>query len=195
MDAVTEANRLAWEAASRKHVREYEDLLAQAASGALLNAVERALLSDILDGAPEVVHLQSGHGLEDAALVQAGAKAVIGIDYSGTAAGAAQQRANELGVRAGQEHTFVAGVLVYLGRPLYPACTRDVPGRFSADPGACSQVADEDGGAACRTWAGMPGESLHLLRRAPARMTAGPAVTARQAPRRCGSMPGWARRP
>jgi hypothetical protein len=84
MDAVTQANREAWEAASRKHVREYDDLLAQAASGAALNAVERALLSGILDGAPEVVHLQSGHGLEDAALVQAGAKAVVGVDYSGT---------------------------------------------------------------------------------------------------------------
>ena len=34
MDAVTEANRESWEAASRKHVREYDDLLAQAASGA-----------------------------------------------------------------------------------------------------------------------------------------------------------------
>jgi hypothetical protein len=31
-DAVT-ANRLAWEAASRKHVREYDDLLAQAGPG------------------------------------------------------------------------------------------------------------------------------------------------------------------
>jgi len=41
MDAVTQANREAWEAASRKHVREYENLLALAASGAALNAVER----------------------------------------------------------------------------------------------------------------------------------------------------------
>ena len=98
MDAVTEANRVAWEAASRKHVREYDDLLAQAASGVSLNAVERGLLRDILDGAPEVVHLQSGHGLEDAALVQAGAKSVIGVDYSGTAAGSAQRRADELGL-------------------------------------------------------------------------------------------------
>jgi SAM-dependent methyltransferase len=87
---------VAWEAASRKHVREYDDLLAQAASGASLNAVERGFLADILDGAPEVVHLQSGHGLEDAALVQAGAKSVVGVDYSGTAAGSAQQRAGEL---------------------------------------------------------------------------------------------------
>ena len=98
MDAVTEANREAWEAASRKHVREYDDLLAQAAAGTSLNAVERGLLAGILDGAPEVVHLQSGHGLEDAALVQAGAKSVTGVDYSAVAAGAAQRRAGELGL-------------------------------------------------------------------------------------------------
>jgi integrase len=55
MDAVTEANREAWEAASRKHVREYDDLLAQAASGASLNAVEGELLADILNRAPEAV--------------------------------------------------------------------------------------------------------------------------------------------
>jgi integrase len=30
MDAVTQANREAWEAASRKPIREYDDLLAQA---------------------------------------------------------------------------------------------------------------------------------------------------------------------
>ena len=41
MDAVTEANRRAWEMASNKHVREYDDLLAQAAAGSSLNAVER----------------------------------------------------------------------------------------------------------------------------------------------------------
>jgi SAM-dependent methyltransferase len=45
-----------------------------------------------------VVHLQSGHGLEDAALVQADAKSVIGVDYSAVAAGAARQRADELGL-------------------------------------------------------------------------------------------------
>jgi SAM-dependent methyltransferase len=124
MDAVTEANRRAWEAASRKHVREYDDLLAQAASGASLNTVERGLLRDILDDAPEVVHLQSGHGLEDAALVQAGAKSVTGIDYSGTAAGAVQRRAGELGLACRYVVGTVPGVpladgvagLVYTGK-------------------------------------------------------------------------------
>jgi len=77
MDAVTEANRRAWEMASHKHVREYDDLLAQAAAGSSLNAVERGLLAGILADAPEVVHLQSGHGLDDAALVQAGARSVL----------------------------------------------------------------------------------------------------------------------
>jgi SAM-dependent methyltransferase len=124
MDAVTEANREAWEAASRKHVREYDDLLAQAAAGTSLSAVERGLLAGILDGAPEVVHLQSGHGLEDAALVQAGAKSVTGVDYSAVAAGAAQRRAGELGLACRYVVGTVPGVpladgvadLVYTGK-------------------------------------------------------------------------------
>src|SRR5580700_9437489 len=99
MDAVTRANREAWEAASHKHVREYDDLLAQAAAGSSLNAVERDILAGIILGrSPEVVHLQSGHGLDDTALVQAGAKSVVGVDYSAVAAGAAQRRADELGL-------------------------------------------------------------------------------------------------
>jgi SAM-dependent methyltransferase len=95
---VTLANRRAWEAASHKHVREYEDLLAQAASGSSLTAAERGILREILECSPEVVHLQSGHGLDDVALIQAGARSVAGVDYSGVAAGAAQRRADELGV-------------------------------------------------------------------------------------------------
>jgi SAM-dependent methyltransferase len=45
-----------------------------------------------------VVHLQSGHGLDDVALVQAGAESVVGIDYSQVAVRAARRRADELGV-------------------------------------------------------------------------------------------------
>jgi SAM-dependent methyltransferase len=124
MDAVTEANRRAWEMASYKHVREYDDLLAQAAAGSSLNAVERGLLAGILADAPEVVHLQSGHGLDDAALVQAGAKSVIGVDYSAVAAGAAQRRADELGLACRYIVSTVPGVpladgtadLVYTGK-------------------------------------------------------------------------------
>jgi len=110
MDAVTEANRRAWEMASHKHVREYDDPLAQAAAGSSLNAVERGLLAGILADAPEVVHLQSGHGLDDAALVQAGAKSVIGVDYSAVAAGAAQRRADELGLACRYIVSTVPGV-------------------------------------------------------------------------------------
>jgi len=82
VDPTPQANRTAWEAASQKHVREYGDLLAQAASGSSLTGTERDLLREILRCSPEVVHLQSGHGLDDVALVQAGARSVIGIDYS-----------------------------------------------------------------------------------------------------------------
>ena len=75
MDPVTRANRTAWEAASQKHVREYGDLLAQAAAGSSLTGTERELLREILGRSPAVVHLQSGHGLDDVALVRAGARA------------------------------------------------------------------------------------------------------------------------
>jgi hypothetical protein len=87
MDSTTRANRAAWEAASVKHVREYDDLLAQAASGSSLTGTERDLLGPVLRSSPEAVHLQSGHGLDDVALVQAGARSVVGIDYSYAAAG------------------------------------------------------------------------------------------------------------
>jgi SAM-dependent methyltransferase len=124
MDTAMEANRRAWEAASHKHVREYDDLLAQAAAGSSLNAVEHELLAGILSRSPEVVHLQSGHGLDDAALVQAGAKSVVGIDYSTVAAGAAQRRAGELGLACRYVVGTVPGIpladgvadLVYTGK-------------------------------------------------------------------------------
>jgi len=98
VDPTVRANRSAWEAASQKHVREYDELLAEAASGSSLTAAERDLLRGILACAPEVVHLQSGHGLDDVALVRAGARSVLGVDYSQVATHAAQQRADDLGV-------------------------------------------------------------------------------------------------
>lgn len=104
MDAMAKANREAWEGASRKHIREYDDLLAQAAAGSSLNAVERELLAGILSHGPEVVHLQSGHGLDDTALARAGAKSVVGVDYSVVTAGAAQRRADELGLRCDRSY-------------------------------------------------------------------------------------------
>jgi SAM-dependent methyltransferase len=100
VDSTARANQLAWDDASLKHVREYGDLLAQAASGASLTSRERELLRGILPSAPTVVHLQSGHGMDDVALVRAGARSVLGIDYSRVATRAAQQRADQLGVGA-----------------------------------------------------------------------------------------------
>jgi len=97
VDPTTQANRTAWESASQKHVREYQDLLAQAATGSSLVETERDLLRDVLRRSPQVVHLQSGHGLDDVALVQAGARSVVGVDYSEVAVRAAQRRATELG--------------------------------------------------------------------------------------------------
>ena len=98
MDPTVRANRSAWEAASQKHVREYDELLAEAATGSSLAKVEHDLLREILGRSPAVVHLQSGHGLDDVALVRAGAKSVLGVDYSEVATGAAQRRADALGV-------------------------------------------------------------------------------------------------
>jgi SAM-dependent methyltransferase len=98
MDPTTSANRVAWEAASQKYVREYSELLAQAASGCSLIDTERDLLRRILRGSPEVAHLQSGNGTDDVALARAGAKSVVGIDYSQVAVGAARRRADELGL-------------------------------------------------------------------------------------------------
>jgi hypothetical protein len=64
--------------ASQKHVREYEDLLAEAAAGTSLIDTECELLREALRRSPEVVHLHSGHGMDDVALVHAGARSVVG---------------------------------------------------------------------------------------------------------------------
>jgi SAM-dependent methyltransferase len=98
VDPTTRANRSAWETASQKHVREYDELLAEAAAGSSLTDAERDLLREILARSPEVVHPQSGHGLDDVSLVRAGAKSVLGVDYSQVAIRAAQRRASELAV-------------------------------------------------------------------------------------------------
>lgn len=87
---------MAWEEASQKHVREYAALLEEARTARLL-PVEETLLSAIVGGA-DVVHPQSGHGIDDHALVALGARQVLGLDYSPTAVTAAQRRADELQV-------------------------------------------------------------------------------------------------
>lgn len=96
-DEVVRANRAAWEDASGKHVREHEELLAEARRGGSLTAVELAVLRPLLATAPLVVHLQSGQGLDDVDLVRAGARSVVGVDYSVVAASAAERRARALG--------------------------------------------------------------------------------------------------
>jgi SAM-dependent methyltransferase len=91
-------NRSAWEAASDKYVREHQELLDQARNSSSLAAVELEVLRPLLADAPAVVHLQSGHGLDDLALVAEGARSVVGVDFSSVTAKAAQLRADELGV-------------------------------------------------------------------------------------------------
>src|SRR3954447_25877713 len=91
-------NRAAWETASQKHVREYDDLLRQAAQRTSLADPERELLRPILRTSPSVVHLQSGNGLDDIDMIAEGGGRVIGVAVTATATGAAQRRADELGV-------------------------------------------------------------------------------------------------
>src|SRR5436305_6275187 len=97
MDPTTLANRAAWDKAYQKQLRAYDEMLAEASTGAALIASERELLQEILAARPMVVHPLSGNGQDDIALVQAGAHAVVGVDYSETAVRAAQRRADDLG--------------------------------------------------------------------------------------------------
>jgi SAM-dependent methyltransferase len=116
MDPDVRRNRVAWETASEKHVREHRDLLAQARTGSSLFPAERDLLGPLLRASPMVVHPQSGNGLDDLDLARAGARSVVGVDFSVTAATAAQRRADELGVAC----HYVAGTVP--GVPLRDGC-------------------------------------------------------------------------
>jgi ubiquinone/menaquinone biosynthesis C-methylase UbiE len=124
MDEVVAGNRVVWEQASVKHVREYDELLEEARGDELLVQRERELLAPVLAAGPLVVHLQSGHGLDDVGLVKAGASRVVGVDYSSVAAGAAQRRARDVGVDCRYVVAEVPGVpirdasadLVYTGK-------------------------------------------------------------------------------
>lgn len=107
--------KAAWEEASLKHVREYTQHLDMART-ATLTDVEAATLGPILAAGGAVVHPQSGHGVDDAALVRLGATSVIGVDYSPTAVGAAQRRADELGLPC----RYLVGELP--STPLHSAC-------------------------------------------------------------------------
>jgi SAM-dependent methyltransferase len=116
MDVTTRANRRAWEAASQRYVQEYPAFLAEAASGSSLLDTERDLLREVLRESPDVVHWQSGNGTDDIALLRAGAKSVVGVDYSEVTVRAAQQRATELGAAC----RYVVAALP--GAPLSDAC-------------------------------------------------------------------------
>jgi SAM-dependent methyltransferase len=124
MDKVVRSNRGAWEQASTKYVNEHHELLGQAREGAQLFQREAELLQPLLERQPTVVHFQSGNGLDDVALVKGGARQVVGVDYSSVAAGSAQRRAAELGVRCQYVVAEVPGVplkdgcadLVYTGK-------------------------------------------------------------------------------
>jgi SAM-dependent methyltransferase len=107
-------NRAAWEKASEKHLREYADLLREAAAHTSLLDREKEVLGPLLSAGPAVVHLQSGHGLDDIDLVAAGARSVVGVDFSAVATSAAQRRAVELGVAC----RYVTAALP--GAPLRP---------------------------------------------------------------------------
>jgi SAM-dependent methyltransferase len=117
MDPSTSRNLIAWEAASRKYVDEYEELLDEARTKSALFACELELLRPLLASAPSVVHLQSGNGLDDIALVAEGARSVVGVDFSAVAVEAAQRRADELGVNC----RYVVAELP--GAPLEDGCT------------------------------------------------------------------------
>src|SRR5262245_62191120 len=90
MDPDVRRNRVAWEAASEKHVREHHELLEQARTGSSLAACELEILEPLLRSSPLVAHLQSGHGLDDIGLAAAGARWVVGVDFSAVAATAAR---------------------------------------------------------------------------------------------------------
>jgi SAM-dependent methyltransferase len=96
VDARSERNRMAWDVAARKYVEESDDLLGTAQAGSSLLASERELLQPILQTADVVVHLQSGHGLDDLDLARAGDGTVVGVDFSEVTASAAKHRAEEM---------------------------------------------------------------------------------------------------
>ena len=116
MEPEVRANQVVWNSASRKHVREDAELLAEARGGGSLLERELEILAPLLRPGPVVVHPQSGHGLDDVGLVRAGARRVVGVDYSQVAASAAARRACELGLDC---HYLVAEVP---GVPLPAGC-------------------------------------------------------------------------
>ncbi|WP_432561789.1 class I SAM-dependent methyltransferase [Kineococcus sp. SYSU DK003] len=91
-----ERTRQAWAQAAHKYVREHEQFLTQARTAELF-PVEQRILAPVLENAPDVLHPMSGNGVDDIALVRAGARTVTGLDYDEKAVVSAQRRADELG--------------------------------------------------------------------------------------------------
>lgn len=112
----TRQNRIAWETAAQKYAVEHDDLLDEARNSSSLFTAELDILRPLLASSPAVAHLQSGHGLDDIALVAEGARSVVGVDFSSVTATAAQRRADELGVAC----RYVIGELP--GAPLRDGC-------------------------------------------------------------------------
>lgn len=90
-------NRVAWNQAAQKYVRESDELLAEATDTGSLAAPEIEMLTPLLRGRPRVVHLLSGHGLDDLDLVRLGAGDVVGLDFSEVTVRAARRRADAVG--------------------------------------------------------------------------------------------------
>lgn len=124
MDETTLGNRAAWDLAYAGREWADEEMREQAATGVTLIPSERELLRDILTTRPLVVHPQSGNGQDDIALVRAGAREVIGVDYSEPGVVAAQRRADALGAACRYIVATVPGIplpdgsadLVYTGK-------------------------------------------------------------------------------
>jgi SAM-dependent methyltransferase len=124
MDPQVRRNQAAWDAASARYAREYRELTDQTQSRSALAPGELDLLRPLLRSAPGVVHLQSGHGLEDLSLAAAGARWVAGIDFSQVAVAAAGRRARAVGAACRYVLAEVPGVplrdgcadLVYTGK-------------------------------------------------------------------------------
>jgi len=88
--------RAAWGQAGQKYVRDHETFLTEAADATLF-PVEHRLLDPLLVRNPVVLHPMSGNGVDDHALVRAGAAHVTGLDYDDNAVTWAQRRADALG--------------------------------------------------------------------------------------------------
>ncbi|MDQ6614799.1 MAG: class I SAM-dependent methyltransferase [Actinomycetota bacterium] len=96
MDRRVRENRIAWDVAAQKYVVETEALVeATRRRPASLSLREEEILAPFLAEARLVIHLQTGHGLDDVDLARAGVT-VVGVDFSIVATRAAQGRARQL---------------------------------------------------------------------------------------------------